>query len=108
MKLLPPIPEHTTILIKGRVTTTTEGRVTKPTCRSFQVTGNDVEYKTECIIKAVYKNTRLDDPFGKTKLHVFSIYVNQKKMSTATHLSLDEYCKYLKEYIEFERWNDVL
>ena len=97
MKLIPDI-ESTTILIKGKIVTS----------RSFRVIGDDVEYKTECIIKAVYKNTRLDDPFGKTKLHVFSIYVNKKKMSTATHLSLDEYCNYLKEYIEFERWNDVL
>ena len=100
MKLLHPIPDHTTILIKGRAD--------KPTTRSISVTGNDVEYKTECIIKAVYNNTRLDDPFGKTKLHVFSIYVNQKKMTTATHLSLDEYVSLMKEYIEFERWNDTI
>lgn len=108
MKLLPPIPEHTTIMVKGTVTTTTEGRVNKPTCRSFQVTGNDVEYKTECIIKALYNNTRPDDPFGKVKLRVFSIYVNKKKFTTATHLSMDEYVTLMKEYIKFERWNDVI
>ena len=57
MKLIPDI-ESTTILIKGKVGP-------QFTSRSFRVTGEDVEYKTECIIKAVYKNTRLDDPFGK-------------------------------------------
>ena len=29
-------------------------------------------------------------------------------MTTATHLSLDEYVSLMKEYIEFERWNDTL